>query len=131
VENLSKVRSPYHLSGACEREDSIDFIFSTPNIALNLEVRNRTGEMALLLACRWVSSPDKTKKHNAEGRSTPNLLILRGADICAWDDHRNNILHLLARKSGAHHGFEDFVPIVKEAPELINQSNNKGITPLS
>ena len=110
--------------------EDISPLFMTPGLSLDLEARNASGETPLLLALQRTSSPDRTQQENAEGRGTMNLLISQGADIHAQDSHGNNILHSFAKRGGFGHGFEEFVRIVREAPELVNQPNNKGSTPL-
>ena len=110
--------------------EDINVLFMAPEHNFNLEVRNASGETPLLTACHRTSSPDMTMKHNAEGRSTIGLLIQHGASIRARDDNCNNILHLFAKNNAYGSLFEDFVGIVKKAPELIDQPNNEGATPL-
>ena len=96
---------------------------------LDLEARDSLGETPILAASHARRNRD-TNQENAEGRTVINLLMLRGANIRAKDNHQNTILHhynqggLFAGNSG------DVKRIVSSAPELINQPNNASNTPL-
>jgi ankyrin repeat protein len=107
--------------------EDISVLFMKPGIDLDLECRNVSGLTPLLMACLQTSSPDKTRSHNAENRSTIGMLIHHGVDIRARDCKGNNFLHLFTKNGGNR---SDLLSIIQQAPRLINQPNNEGSTPL-
>ncbi|KAH8691002.1 ankyrin repeat-containing domain protein [Phaeosphaeriaceae sp. PMI808] len=113
-----------------KENSNINSFFTTPNVPLNLESRNSSGRTPLMATSLRTSSLDKTEQHNVEGRSVFNLLVSHGADIRTRDYVGNNVLHLFVQRGSFISKFDDFVPIVQQAPELINQRNNEGNTPL-
>lgn len=103
--------------------------FSTPNATLNLECRDSVGRTPLLVTSLQTSSPDRTEQNNPEGRNIFNLLVSRGADTLVRDFQGNNVLHFFVENS-YYRKFTDYEPIVRRTPELINQPNAEGNTPL-
>ena len=107
-----------------KEDEDISALFMAPKHGFDLEVRNASGETPLLTARHRI------KRRKRECRSEIGLLILHGADIRARDNNGNNILHLFAKKNLFSYEVEDFTGIIQSTPELINQPNNEGATPL-
>ncbi|OAL50220.1 ankyrin [Pyrenochaeta sp. DS3sAY3a] len=108
----------------------VNALFTKPGVYLDLDCRDSSGQTPLMVTSLQRSSPDSTQNNNAEGRSIFSLLVIHGADIRAKDNEENNILHMFADRGSFGLKPADFIPIVQQAPELINQRNAKGNTPL-
>lgn len=111
-----------------KKNKNIGLLFKTTKTNYDLETRNEFGETPLLTALQWKGSSGRTRQHDAEDRSAISLLISHGADVCAVDSQGNNILHLAAKNDRLRH--DDLLEVLKKVPELVNEKNVEGSTPL-
>ncbi|KAH8895430.1 ankyrin [Thozetella sp. PMI_491] len=100
---------------------------------LDIEAKDDLDRTLFLTACSSSSSLPTDKRYGVarSTRSPAEILLDRGANIRARDKGGNNALHLV--QNG--HTFSEInrqlmERIVREAPELVNQKNNKGWTPI-
>ncbi|ORX94358.1 ankyrin repeat-containing domain protein [Clohesyomyces aquaticus] len=104
----------------------IHAIVIKPNTTLDLEARDYNGDTVLLVACHPRVGRD-TSVDNAEGRSHIEVLVKRGADVRAKDNDGANALHKLR---GFGSIVKDLKFLLSSAPDLVNQPDKTGNTPL-
>lgn len=109
----------------------IRLLLDSNDCKVDLEVLDDLGRTPLMLACDQPTSPHTMGQHDAEGRSTMDLLLQRGANIRTSDHDGNNIWHILAQAAaGSAYASGDWKAVASKAPDLINAANKAGATPL-
>lgn len=105
---------------------------------LNPNMTDANGVTLFHLACQYGLEKEKSEDeqgdvtyHRIDDKPTPAEHLLQlGADIRATDIHGSNCLHRLVNVKYEHCDLSMIKHMIKVAPELVNQSNDGGKTPL-
>ena len=98
------------------------------------------GRTLFLAACASILGPDASvdavkayqEPCNTGAPSIAEILLNRGADICAKDHDDWNALHVMLDKNAHHWRLREktISLVISKAPHLVNEKNNRGESPL-
>ncbi|KAJ8112394.1 hypothetical protein OPT61_g5228 [Boeremia exigua] len=104
----------------------LTLVFTSPNTAFDIDVRNAAGETPLHLVCKGSSK----RSSDSDKQSAAVLLVSHGADIRSKNREGNTIWHIFSETGAYGHSDEELQFLLQSAPDLINTPNKAGVTPL-